>query len=103
MRYFAALPTLAFSVALVACESREASGYVHIGPDTLPSESYVRPPAVAHSDSDYVIKLENMTSFYDMPGEAGYGMDGADYGFQSLSFIMTETHPGGGPPLHTHE
>lgn len=30
-------------------------------------------------------------------------MEGAQYGFQSLSFIITETQPGGGPPLHVHE
>ena len=30
-------------------------------------------------------------------------MNGADHGFESLSFILTETQPGGDPPLHTHE
>ena len=44
-----------------------------------------------------------MTSFYDVPGEAGYFINGEDYGFDALSFILTETHPGGGPPLHTHD
>ncbi len=29
--------------------------------------------------------------------------EGAPYGFESLSFIITETQPGGGPPLHVHE
>jgi hypothetical protein len=43
-----------------------------------------------------------MTSFYDVPGEAGYLMSGRDYGFDGLSFVLTETHPNGGPPLHTH-
>ncbi len=51
---------------------------------------------------DYVIKLEQMASFYDVPGEFGYVLAGRDYGFDSLSFIITETHPNGGPPLHTH-
>ena len=53
--------------------------------------------------SDYVVKLKQMTSFYDVPGEAGYFINGEDYGFDALSFILTETHPGGGPPLHTHD
>ncbi len=103
MRIIAALLTLALDVTLVACEKRETHGYVHIGPDQRPTESYVRPPKVPRSGSDYVVKLENMNSFYDVPGEAGYSMDGADHGFESLSFILTETHPHGGPPLHTHE
>jgi mannose-6-phosphate isomerase-like protein (cupin superfamily) len=94
---------VALGVTLVACENREPRGYVHIGPDELPTESYVRPPTNPRSDSNYVVKLENMSSFYDVPGEAGYFIDGADHGFESLSFIMTETQPRGGPPLHTHE
>lgn len=103
MRIIAAISTVALGVALTACENREPRGYVHIGPDELPTESYERPPKNPHSGSDYAVKLENMTSFYDVPGEAGYFMNGADHGFESLSFIMTETQPGGGPPLHTHE
>ena len=102
MRIIAALSTVALGAALTACEDREPSGYVHIGPDELPTESYARPPKNPRSD-DYVIKLENMISFYDVPGEAGYLMGGADHGFESLSFILTETQPRGGPPLHTHE
>jgi len=102
MRIIAALSIVALGAALTACEDREPSGYVQIGPDELPTESYARPPKNPRSD-DYVIKLENMISFYDVPGEAGYLMEGADHGFESLSFILTETQPRGGPPLHTHE
>jgi mannose-6-phosphate isomerase-like protein (cupin superfamily) len=102
LRIIAALSIVALGAALTACEDREPSGYVHIGPDELPTESYARPPNNPRSD-DYVIKLENMISFYDVPGEAGYLMEGADHGFESLSFILTETQPRGGPPLHTHE
>jgi mannose-6-phosphate isomerase-like protein (cupin superfamily) len=31
------------------------------------------------------------------------GTTGDQYGFKSLSFIITETHPGGGPGLHVHD
>src|SRR6266487_1457014 len=51
----------------------------------------------------YVFKPSQMISFYDVPGEFGHAMEGAPYGFESLSFIITETQPGGGPPLHVHE
>ena len=44
-----------------------------------------------------------MEAFYDVPGELGYIAEGQRYGFESLSFIITETQPGGGPPLHVHE
>ena len=69
----------------------------------LPKESYERQPEQPFSSSDYVFKLDQMISFYDVPGEFGHAMEGAPYGFESLSFIITETQPGGGPPLHVHE
>ena len=64
--------------------------------------SWVKPPLEPPNPSDYVIKLSQMGTFYDVPGEYGYMLEGEPHGFESLSFILTETHPGGGPPLHTH-
>lgn len=69
----------------------------------LPKQSYERQPEQPFSPSDYVFKFNQMISFYDVPGEFGHAMEGARYGFNSLSFILTETQPGGGPPLHVHE
>ena len=69
----------------------------------LPKKSYEYPPEKPATPDDYVIKFNQMRSFYDVPGEFGHIMVGKDHGFKSLSFIVTETHPGGGPPLHTHE
>ncbi len=103
MRTMVSISTVALTAGLLGCEDPEPSGFVHIGPDELPRESYVRPPTVQRRGSDYVIKLDNMSSFYDVPGEAGYFVSGEEHGFESLSFIMTETQPNGGPPLHTHE
>jgi mannose-6-phosphate isomerase-like protein (cupin superfamily) len=96
---------LGISIALVlsSCGEPRDQGYVHIGPDVLPAESYERAPEASFDRLDYALKLKQMSSFYDVPGEAGYFIDGEDYGFDSLSFILTETHPNGGPPLHTHE
>ena len=85
------------------CSGRSTVPAGSIERSPLPDKSYERPPKVAFDRSDYVIKLENMTSFYDVPGEFGHMVNGEDYGFDSLSFILTETHPHGGPPLHTHE
>jgi mannose-6-phosphate isomerase-like protein (cupin superfamily) len=53
--------------------------------------------------SDYVIKLEQMTTIEAGEGERIHLLRGSEHGFQNLSFILTETAPGGGPPLHTHE
>jgi len=69
----------------------------------LPKESYERQPEQPFNSSDDVFKPNQMTSFYDVPGEFGHAMGGIDYGFKSLSFIITETQPGGGPPLHVHD
>ncbi len=69
----------------------------------LPSDGFDNPPESPFRSTDDVIRPHQMRKFYGPPGEFGYYIDGADYGFKSLSFILTETHPGGGPNLHTHE
>lgn len=53
--------------------------------------------------SDYVVRLEQMTAIEAGQGEKIHLLRGDEHGFESLSFILTETAPGGGPPLHTHE
>jgi mannose-6-phosphate isomerase-like protein (cupin superfamily) len=103
MRLISKVLAVAGVIATVSCARQPDSGYAHIGPDNRPSASYERPPSLSFERSDYTIKLQQMTSFYDAPGEAGFFINGGDYGFDSLSFIMTETHPHGGPPLHTHD
>lgn len=53
--------------------------------------------------SNYVIKLEAMTAIDAGKGEKIHLLRGSEHGFKNLSFILTETAPGGGPPLHTHD
>jgi mannose-6-phosphate isomerase-like protein (cupin superfamily) len=69
----------------------------------LPAASFEKPPEEPYDRSSYVIAPRQMTSFYDVPGEYGYIVNGQTYGFEGLSFIITETRPHGGPPLHTHK
>ena len=69
----------------------------------LPARSYQDKPEAAFGSSDYVAHFRHMEAFYDVPGEFGFIAEGERYGFESLSFIITETQPSGGPPLHTHE
>lgn len=89
-------------VILLGCDTQEASSpFTRLGPDPLPGESFEIPPEEPIKPGSLIIKLANMTSFYDHPGEAGYLAIGEEYGFDSLAFVITETHPHGGPP-HTH-
>ena len=80
---------------------RETDGRI-TAPTPVPRESYSRPPEALFDRSDYVVKINQMSSFYDKPGEFGCAIHGEDYGFDHLSFVLTETQPHGGPPLHTH-
>jgi mannose-6-phosphate isomerase-like protein (cupin superfamily) len=91
------------AVYVTACGVRdEEPHFVRLGPDPLPDESFEKPPEKPLQPGSLLIYPENMTSFYDHPGEAGFFAFGDEYGFDSLSFVITETHPHGGPPLHTH-
>ena len=45
-------------------------------PRPLPSQSYAHPPEAPFDRSDYVIKINQMSSFYDKPGEFGYAIHG---------------------------
>lgn len=67
-----------------------------------PFESFIHDPQEAFSSTDEVFRFSQLTSFYDMSGEFGHILEGQQYGFEALSFIVTEAQPGGGPPLHTH-
>lgn len=62
-----------------------------------------KPGAAAEPASNYVVKLEQMRKIDAGVGETIYLLNGESHGFSKLSFILTETAPGGGPPLHTHE
>ena len=69
----------------------------------LPSANFDHLPKRAFESSDYIIKFDQLGHFYRVPGEFGYRMWGENYGFEALSLIITDTHPGGGPGLHTHD
>jgi mannose-6-phosphate isomerase-like protein (cupin superfamily) len=72
-------------------------------PSPVPDESFVRPPAVKPSPTDHVFGAEQMVHFYDAPGEYGWIAEGKDHGLAEMSVIITDTRPGGGPPLHCHD
>src|SRR5215203_4348298 len=89
---------------LISCNTNPvADKHTDISSIKLPDTSFWNKPLSSFDTSDYVIELKHMQEFYDVPGEFGYIAEGKDYGFSSLSFIMTNTQPNGGPPLHVHE
>lgn len=71
------------------------------GHDTEHAKATHNPNATALSS--YVVKLEAMTAIEAGKGEKIHLLRGSEHGFRNLSFILTETAPGGGPPLHTHD
>ncbi len=69
----------------------------------LPSADFDNPPEKSFNASDYVFKFDQLKRAYRTPGEFLYRMFGEEYGFEALSIFITETHPNGGPRLHTHD
>jgi hypothetical protein len=53
-------------------------------------------------DPNYVIPMSALEAFYDEPGERGWILEGYKHGLTTTSAIVTETAPGGGPPMHIH-
>ncbi len=96
------ITALGVVLTVFAASTNEAREQRITAPRPLPPQSYSHPPEAPFDRSDYVIKINQMSSFYDKPGEFGYAIHGEEYGFDRLSFVLTETQPNGGPPLHTH-
>lgn len=71
--------------------------------DKLPDKEFTRPPEKPHDPKALVFNFDQLEYYYRLPGEFTHRLTGDQYGFESLSFIITETHPGGGPGLHVHD
>lgn len=68
-----------------------------------PDNEFTHPPEKPHDPTAVYFRLDQLEHFYREPGEFGHRLIGDRYGFEALSFIITETHPGGGPSLHVHD
>jgi len=71
--------------------------------EKLPDKEFTHSPEKPHDPTALYFRLDQLEHFYRVPGEFGHRLIGAQYGFEALSFIITETHPGGGPLLHVHD
>lgn len=103
MRVTLASWSVLVALATMSCTRQTALSHVLLGPAVLPGASFEKPPEEPCDSSSYAISPRQMSSFYDVPGEYGYSLAGSTCGFEKLSFIITETQPHGGPPLHTHK
>lgn len=70
---------------------------------SLPCQAFTHPPEKPHDPTAVVFTFDQLDHWYRVPGEFTHRLDGDQYGFETLSFIITETHPGGGPGLHVHD
>jgi len=53
--------------------------------------------------SDHAVTLDKLPVINPGPGEYVHVMEGQRYGYKNLTIGITETFPGGAPPMHSHE
>jgi mannose-6-phosphate isomerase-like protein (cupin superfamily) len=71
--------------------------------EKLPDRDFSHAPEKPHDPADPYFTFDQLDYFYRVPGEFTHRLTGDQYGFEGLSFIITETHPFGGPGLHVHD
>src|SRR5687767_2308273 len=64
------------------------------GPFTPPKMKYY---------SEYAVTLDQLPTINPGPGEYVHVMEGQRNGYNNLTIGITETFPGGAPPMHSHE
>jgi quercetin dioxygenase-like cupin family protein len=64
------------------------------GPFTPPQMKYL---------SEYAVTLDKLPVINPGPGEYVHVMEGQRNGYKNLTIGITETFPGGAPPMHSHE
>ena len=55
------------------------------------------------SYSEHALSVEDLVVINPGPGEYVHVMEGQRHGYLNLTIGITETFPGGAPPLHTHQ
>lgn len=72
-------------------------------PEKLPDHAFTHPPEKPHDPAALLFTFDQLDHYYRVPGEFTHRLIGDQYGFEGLSFFISETHPGGGPGLHVHD
>ena len=70
---------------------------------SLPTQNFSHPPEKPHDPAAFFFSFDQLDHYYRVPGEFTHRLTGDQYGFETLSFIVSETHPGGGPGFHVHD
>ena len=86
-----------------SASTQKPSGPPSAAQKKLPDKDFTNPPEKPHDSADFVFHFDQLEHYFRVPGEFTYRMTGDQYGFESLSIFVTETHPGGGPGLHVHD
>lgn len=71
--------------------------------EKLPDHAFTHPPEKPHDPAALLFTFDQLDHYYRVPGEFTHRLIGDQYGFEGLSFFISETHPGGGPGLHVHD
>ncbi|MCM3871908.1 MAG: cupin domain-containing protein [Pyrinomonadaceae bacterium] len=71
--------------------------------EKLPEKDFTHSPEKPHDPAAFFFSFDQLDHYYRVPGEFTHRLTGDQYGFEKLSFIITETHPGGGPGFHVHD
>ncbi|HEX7903510.1 MAG TPA: cupin domain-containing protein [Chitinophagaceae bacterium] len=53
--------------------------------------------------NEYAVTLDKLPVINPGPGEYVHVMEGQRHGYKNLTIGITETFPGGAPPMHSHE
>jgi mannose-6-phosphate isomerase-like protein (cupin superfamily) len=101
-----AVAAISIVVVIFACAvpSQRVSGSPpRTAQEKLPDKDFSHPPEKPHDPTALVFNFNQLDHYYRVPGEFTHRLTGDEYGFESLSFFISETHPGGGPGLHVHD
>jgi len=102
--FSAAMLVAAFLFSSEATRLQEKGNTVlPVAAKTPPDVDYDRAPKLTFNPGDNYFRFDQLGEAYRAPGEYTHRLDGEKYGFNSLSFIITQTEPNGGPNLHVHE
>lgn len=100
------LPAVLIAVVVfgsAGAPQESSAGSPGLAQDKLPDKDFTHPPEKSHDPAAFFYSFDQLDYYYRVPGEFTHRLTGDQYGFESLSFIITETHPGGGPGLHVHD
>lgn len=101
-----------FSIATLVTEQKQAPDSViallnsqHHNFKVLERRSVPGPftPPKMKNYSDYAVTLDKLPTINPGPGEYVHVMEGQRNGYTNLTIGVTETFPGGAPPMHSHE